>query len=59
MARFAIFVDGSNVFGALKEMKLEVDDYELLYGYVFKEAHAVWVEATGETVLPQGSWTVV
>ena len=43
------FVDGSNVFGALKSMNLEVDDYELLYGYVFKEAHAVWVEATGET----------
>ena len=49
MARFAIFVDGSNVFGALKSMNLEVNDYEALYGYVFREAHAVWVEATGET----------
>ena len=46
MARFAVFVDGSNLFGALKSMNLEVDDYEALYGYVFKEAHAAWVEAT-------------
>ena len=49
MARFAIFVDGSNVFGALKSMNLEVDDYEALYGYVFRETHAVWVGTTGET----------
>jgi len=36
MARFALFVDGSNLFGALKAMNLEVDDYEKLYAHVFK-----------------------
>jgi uncharacterized LabA/DUF88 family protein len=49
MARFAIFVDGSNLFGALKSMNLEVEDYESLYGYVFKEAHLAWRTATSET----------
>lgn len=49
MARFAIFVDGSNLFGALKSMNLEVDDYEALYGYVFKEARVAWASATNET----------
>jgi hypothetical protein len=38
MARFAIFVDGSNMFGAFKSMNLEVKDYEALFGYVFKES---------------------
>jgi uncharacterized LabA/DUF88 family protein len=49
MTRFAIFVDGSNLFGALKAMNLEVDDYEGLYEYVFREAHRTWHEATRQT----------
>ena len=49
MERFVIFVDGSNLFGALKSMSVEVDDYEALYGYVFKEARAAWLEATYQT----------
>lgn len=49
MQRFAIFVDGSNLFGALKSMNLEVDEYEALYSYVFKEAHATWVRTTNQT----------
>lgn len=49
MTRFAIFVDGSNLFGALKSMNLEVDDYERLYGYVFKEAHAAWLSVTHQS----------
>jgi len=36
MYRFAIFIDGSNLFGALKAMNLEVQDYEILSGYLFK-----------------------
>lgn len=46
MTRFAIFVDGSNLFGALRAMNLEVDDYEALYGHLFKEAHAALVRLT-------------
>jgi len=38
MQRFAIFVDGSNLFGSLKAMNLEVDDYETFFGYLYKEA---------------------
>src|SRR5262249_43568730 len=49
MGRFVVFVDGSNLFGALKSMNLEVDDYEALYGYLFSEAHAVWFAATHQT----------
>jgi uncharacterized LabA/DUF88 family protein len=30
-------------------MNLEVDDYEALYGYVFREAYATWATATNET----------
>lgn len=46
MTRFAIFVDGSNLFGALRSMGLEVDDYEALYGHLFKEAHLTWARVT-------------
>jgi uncharacterized LabA/DUF88 family protein len=49
MVRFAVFVDGSNLFGALRAMNLEVDDYESLYGYVFREAVAAWFAATHQT----------
>ncbi len=46
MHRFALFVDGSNLFGALKAMSLEVHDYEALYGYVYGEAVGLWREVT-------------
>ncbi len=49
MVRFAVFVDGSNLFGALKAMNLAVEDYESLYKYVFKEAVAAWSKATHQT----------
>lgn len=52
MAKFAIFVDGSNLFGALKSMNLEVDDYERLFGYVFKEAYAAWSSVTHQSDKP-------
>lgn len=49
MARFAVFVDGSNLYSALKSMNLEVDDYEGLFGYVFLEAHGTWTKITHQT----------
>jgi uncharacterized LabA/DUF88 family protein len=49
MTRFAIFVDGSNLFGALRSMNLEVDDYEALYGHVFDEANSAWGHLTHQS----------
>src|SRR5574341_1328377 len=49
MHRFAIFGDGSNLFGALKSMNLEADDYVALYGYVFRESHSQWTSVTHQT----------
>lgn len=40
--RFAIFVDGSNLFGSLKAMGIRVDDYEKFYRFIFDEAVKVW-----------------
>lgn len=48
MYRFALFVDGSNLFGALKAMNLEVHDYERFYSYLYREAQVRWHEVTGQ-----------
>lgn len=47
MQRFAFFVDGSNLFGSLKSMSVEVDDYELFFGHLYHEAQAQWRQVTG------------
>ncbi len=64
MKRFALFVDGSNLFGALKTLNVEIQDYEKLYGYIFEQARTVWRQAarTGETApaeLRRVYWYVV
>jgi hypothetical protein len=46
MIRFAIFVDGSNLVGCMKDMNLRVDDYQAFYRHVFDEALDVWKEAS-------------
>ncbi len=43
MIRFAIFVDGSNLIGCLKDMNIRVDDYQAFYRHVFEEAVEVWM----------------
>jgi hypothetical protein len=48
MYRFALFVDGSNLFGALKAMNLEVHDYERFYSYLYREAQVGWHKVTGQ-----------
>jgi len=55
MQRFALFVDGSNLFGSLKSMNLEVDDYERFFSYVHKESVSYWhtVTHTATTVPTQ------
>lgn len=42
MNRFAIFVDGSNLMGALKHLNIEIADYELLYRLIFEQAAQKW-----------------
>ncbi len=44
MHRFAIFVDGSNLFGSLKNMNVQVDDYENFFHHIFEVAVAAWNE---------------
>ncbi|TDQ41960.1 NYN domain-containing protein [Permianibacter aggregans] len=46
MQRVAFFVDGSNLFGSLKSMNLEVENYEALYEYVYKESVETWRSST-------------
>src|SRR5688500_1539458 len=52
MTRFAIFVDGSNLFGSLKSMGLQVDDDEALYGHLFDEVGAAWARLTRQPSHP-------
>jgi hypothetical protein len=40
--RFALFVDGSNLFGIMKELQIRVDDYGKLYRFVFQRAYDAW-----------------
>ncbi|SPP63481.1 NYN domain-containing protein [Nitrospira lenta] len=47
MARFAFFVDGSNLFGSLKGMGIEVDDYQTFFTYLFKVAEQQWRFSVG------------
>lgn len=52
MLRFLIFVDGSNLFGVLKNLNLEVDDYEALFRHIYREAARLWHEVTGASSFP-------
>lgn len=46
LSRFALFVDGPNLFGALRSMNLEVHDYEQFFAYLFREAATAWRTTT-------------
>jgi uncharacterized LabA/DUF88 family protein len=64
MQRFALFVDGSNLFGSLKAMNLEVDSYEKFFEYVHTQAVTKWqgvtrTPATVPTQLRRIYWYVV
>ncbi|MDD3483038.1 hypothetical protein [Azovibrio restrictus] len=47
MIRFAFFVDGSNLFGALKGMGTEVDDYQAFFNHLYKAAEQQWRSCVG------------
>ena len=52
MIRFALFVDGSNLFGSLKSLAITVDDYQEFYSYLFRIAEQQWRQAVGATQAP-------
>lgn len=47
MIRFAFFVDGSNLFGCLRDMGLLVDDYQPFYRHIFDRAIEYWRDIAG------------
>jgi uncharacterized LabA/DUF88 family protein len=53
MVRFAFFVDGSNLFGSLKGMNVEVDEYQVFFSFLFKAAEQQWRSsvAAGQTTV--------
>lgn len=61
MIRFAFFVDGSNLFGALKGMGAEVDDYQAFFNHLYKAAEQQWRSCVGagqnaNTILQRVYW---
>lgn len=42
MIRFAIFVDGSNLFGSLKRLNIQVNDYGEFFTHVLKNSLEEW-----------------
>ncbi len=46
MQRFAFFVDGSNLYGSLRTMNLEINNYSQLYAHIYREALNTWHEVT-------------
>lgn len=45
MVRFAIFVDGSNLFGSIKRLGLDIQDYEKFYLFILAQAINYWNES--------------
>ncbi len=60
MIRFNIFVDGSNLFGSLKRLKLHVIEYEKFFSYILKQATNLWkasiIEGTSGVRLNRVLW---
>ncbi|HWN68228.1 MAG TPA: NYN domain-containing protein [Haliangium sp.] len=54
MHRFALFVDGSNLFGILRGLEIQVEDYQSFYRYLFDHVVNTWrdTSATGGDPLP-------
>ena len=42
--KFAIFVDGPNLKGALDKMRVKIRDYQALYRYIGEKAGEAWQE---------------
>jgi len=65
MKRFAIFCDGSNLFGSLRKLNLKVTDYQEFYKLIFDESVKAWLACTAydnnkiEAVLQRIYWYVL
>lgn len=63
MTRFNIFVDGSNLFGSLRNLNLRVEEYEKFFTYILEQAVASWgvsvISGTKDTRLIRVLWYVV
>jgi uncharacterized LabA/DUF88 family protein len=46
MIRYAIFVDGANLFGSLRKLNLQVTNYQSFYPFIFQEALKIWTRGT-------------
>jgi uncharacterized LabA/DUF88 family protein len=44
MHRFVLFVDGSNLFGILRGLEVQVEDYQTFYRYLFDQVVTAWRE---------------
>ena len=42
MTRFALFVDGSNLFGTTRHMNVRIPEYQSFFDYVFRQAVLTW-----------------
>src|SRR5271154_2727167 len=61
MLRFAFFVDGSYLFGSLKGMGIEVEDYQSFFNYLYRAAEQQWRTSVSagqgtDTVLQRVYW---
>lgn len=52
MIRFAIFVDGSNLVGCLRDMNVRIDDYQAFYRHIFDEAVDTWKDSGAVSPAP-------
>lgn len=52
MQRFMLFVDGSNLYGSLHDMKIEVSDYQAFYEFLFDKAVEEWRASFGSLGTP-------
>ena len=50
--RFAMFVDGSNLFGSMKHMSVRVSDYQAFYTYIFRQSVETWKTSLYAEPLP-------
>jgi uncharacterized LabA/DUF88 family protein len=55
LLRVAIFVDGSNLYGSLRAMNLEVSDYGDFYGHIHDEAVSRWQKVTRRPASASGA----
>ncbi len=50
--RFAMFVDGSNLFGTMKHMNVRVPDYQSFFAYIFRSSVETWKASLYAEPLP-------